>query len=211
MISLLLVCQVRPRRLPPSPSCLHRLLFTNADQIKRNDPYAQLGLTWGATSKEIKEAYRQKAREYHPDVAGGSIRKFQAIQEAYQKLMKHQQLEGDDVLEEWSFAVWRRGDVIAQERTDVAGQLKKRPAKPAASVNGAWGIAALGHPDGGGIKLKRGEYLGDGGKPKISSSVGTGQSKWVKPKEFKPWKPEDGESKRASLSKPMTTTTKNQT
>lgn len=181
---------------------LRRSLFTNTDRVKRHDPYAQLGLTWGATTTEIKDAYKQKAREFHPDVNGDdkhAITKFQAIQEAYQKLMKNRDApHRDDLMEEWSFAVWRNGDVIAQERTDVAGEMRKRPAKPAASLmKKSWGVAALGHPSGGGVKLKRGEYLGDG-KPR-SSTVGTGRSKWVEPKEFQPWK---GTSKRASISKP---------
>lgn len=180
--------------------------------MKRNDPYAQLGLTWGATTAEIKEAYKQKARQHHPDLnpnCSKSLRKFQAIQSAFQKLMKSRDATRDDLLEEWSFQVWRNGDVIAQERTDVAGVKRKRPAKPAAASmkKGTWGVAALGHPSGGGVKLKRGEYLGDGSSKGTSSTVGTGRNKWVTPRELKPWKPQEGDMKRASLSKPATTKT----
>ena len=166
--------------------------------MKRDDPYAQLGLTWGATTTEIKEAFKRRARELHPDVnktdkPEEALHKFQALQAAYQKLIKVQ--ERDDLTEEWSFAVWRNADILAQERTDVAGQARQRPAKPAASLNknSQWGVAALGHPDGSGqrAQTRRNEYLGDGSAPprSPSSTVGTGQNKWVKPKEFKPWKP----------------------
>jgi curved DNA-binding protein CbpA len=183
--------------------------MTNSNHIKRNDPFAQLGLSWGATTTEIKQAYKQKAREFHPDVNPNdpnALRKFQAIQEAYNRLMKNKL--NDDAIEEWSFNVWRTGDVIAQERTDVAGEMRKRPAKPAASKNrAAWGVAALGHPSGGGVRIKRGEYLGDGKAPPRSSTVGTGQSKWVKRREFQPWNPEESERKRAS-SKPTKLTTR---
>ena len=74
-----------------SSNC-RRFLFTNTDAMKRHDPYAQLGLTWGATTTEIKEAYHKKAREYHPDVnrenPHDTVRKFQQVQSAYQKLIK---------------------------------------------------------------------------------------------------------------------------
>ncbi len=55
--------------------------------------YATLGLSSKATNEEIKDRYRQLAREYHPDVVAGrglpkdfidyATRKFQSIQEAY--------------------------------------------------------------------------------------------------------------------------------
>jgi hypothetical protein len=186
------------------PSNCRRSLFTNADAVKRHDPYAQLGLTWGATNTEIKEAYHEKAREYHPDVnrenPQDAVRKSQQVQSAYQKLIKGLAPHRDDLLEEWSFRVWRNGDIIAQERTDVAGMSKKRPAKPAVSLKSpSWGVAALGHPSGGGITLKRGEYLNSGRK---SSTVGTGRSKWVTPKQFQPWNPKHSKEKRASGSRP---------
>jgi curved DNA-binding protein CbpA len=174
--------------------------FTNTDVMKRDDPYAQLGITWGATTTEIKEAYKQKARALHPDVnkedtPEQAIKKFQTVQKAYQKLMD---VKGaphrDDLAEEWSFAVWRNSDILAQDRTDVAGAMRQRPAKPAVSlINKQWGVATLGHPDGGGSRSRRAEYLGAGGTvqaPK-TSTVGTGRNKWVKPKEFKPWNPNE--------------------
>mmetsp|Transcript_25953 Transcript_25953/g.56951 ORF Transcript_25953/g.56951 Transcript_25953/m.56951 type:complete len:90 (+) Transcript_25953:540-809(+) len=68
---------------------------------------------------------------------------------------------------------------------------------------GAWGVASLGHPDGksGNVLRRRGEYLAGGGgdddgttanqsgpRSRSSSTVGTGQNKWVKKKEYKPWR-----------------------
>mmetsp|Transcript_2093 Transcript_2093/g.2993 ORF Transcript_2093/g.2993 Transcript_2093/m.2993 type:complete len:207 (+) Transcript_2093:74-694(+) len=171
--------------------------FTNTDIVKRDDPYAQLGLTWGATTSEIKDAYKKRAAELHPDVNTEddhevAVKKFQVLQKAYQKLMD---VKGaphrDDLAEDWSFSVWRHSDIIAQERTDVAGVSRKRPVKPAASIkNQQWGVAALGHPDGSGNRLRRGEYLEDSnGNRRRSFTLGTGQNKWVTPKKFKPWNP----------------------
>uniref|UniRef100_A0A7S4I752 J domain-containing protein n=1 Tax=Odontella aurita TaxID=265563 RepID=A0A7S4I752_9STRA len=201
--------QWHPRTAAPQRLTAAASYFTNTDRMKRSDPYAPLGLTWGATLTEIKEAFRQKARELHPDVntsdaPGEALRKFQELQKTYQKLMDvrgatHAQRDDD----EWSFAVWRTGDIIAQERTDVAGEAVKRPSRPAAAQrNQQWGIAALGHPDGGGNARRRAEYLTDGGEKKSrlrSSTVGTGRNKWVKPKEFKPWNPKDVKVKAAAM------------
>lgn len=93
--------------------------------------------------------------------------------------------------------------MIAQERTDVAGAMRKRPAKPAESNKKKWGVASLGHPDGRGAMGAsgggRGEYLSSGDRPaRRSSSVGTGKNKWVKKKEFRPWNREEGMLKGAS-------------
>ena len=33
-----------------------------------DDPYKVLGLSPGASQEEIKRAYRQKVKEYHPDL-----------------------------------------------------------------------------------------------------------------------------------------------
>lgn len=199
MIQLASCLALSTRRVPRAMVHLCASYYTNTDTMKRDNPYAQLGLTWGATATEIKAAYKEKARRLHPDVNKDdkpeqALKKFQDVQKAYEKLMD---VKGaphrDDLVEEWSFAVWRNADILAQDRTDVAGVVRKRPAKPAVSIsNKQWGVAALGHPDGGGTRTRRGEYLGAGGTtqgPK-TSSVGTGRNKWVQPKEFKPWKPQ---------------------
>jgi len=60
------------------------------------DPYAILGVAPGATTTEIKEAYRAAVAKYHPDKVTHlgkefqelAHRKFVAIQEAYEWLMK---------------------------------------------------------------------------------------------------------------------------
>ena len=163
-----------------------RSYFTNTEQLKKTDPYAALGLSWGATLSEIKQAYHRHARELHPDVSkldpSVALEKFKHIKHAYDVLMGN---EKNNDLEEWSFGIWRNSDIIAQNRTDVAGIKRKRPMKPADSLKSSWGVGQLGHPDGRGVATTlRGEYLSSGPK---TSTVGTGQSKWVAKKEYKPW------------------------
>ena len=52
------------------------------------DPYRTLGLAPGASQAEIKRAYRQLAKLYHPDSAGErAIARFLAIQAAYEALV----------------------------------------------------------------------------------------------------------------------------
>lgn len=175
----------------PSRQISKVFYFTNTDTMKKDDPYATLGLQWGAATSEIKEAYKKNARKLHPDVNKAdspeqALQKFKCIQLAYQKLMDVKGSHRDDLADEWAFRTWRKGDIIAQERTDVAGAARRRPAKPADSQKRQWGAVAIGHPSGTGNAYVKAEYLGDG-IGKNTGTVGTGWNKWVKPKKFEPW------------------------
>ncbi len=48
--------------------------------------YAVLGIAPDASTREVKNAYRRLAKQYHPDHEGGDTRKFRDIQEAYNVL-----------------------------------------------------------------------------------------------------------------------------
>ena len=55
------------------------------------DPYSVLGVSPSATDDEVKSAYRQLAKKYHPDVNNGSTDaelKMKEINEAYSNIMK---------------------------------------------------------------------------------------------------------------------------
>jgi DnaJ-class molecular chaperone len=55
-----------------------------------SDPYAVLGVAADADEREIKRAFRTKARECHPDVAGASpeaAERFRRIRSAYETLI----------------------------------------------------------------------------------------------------------------------------
>ncbi|HAM88346.1 MAG: Chaperone protein DnaJ [Candidatus Falkowbacteria bacterium GW2011_GWC2_38_22] len=50
------------------------------------DYYNTLGVSKGASEEEIKQAFRKKAHQYHPDKSGGDEAKFKELNEAYQVL-----------------------------------------------------------------------------------------------------------------------------
>ena len=50
------------------------------------DYYNILGVAKGASSEEIKKAFRKLAHQYHPDKQGGNEAKFKEVNEAYQVL-----------------------------------------------------------------------------------------------------------------------------
>ena len=58
------------------------------------DPYQVLGVTRGASDEEIKKAYRNLSRKYHPDANVNNPNREQAeerfkeVQQAYDQIMK---------------------------------------------------------------------------------------------------------------------------
>ena len=56
------------------------------------DPYEVLGLPHGASEEEVKKAYRNLSRKYHPDAninnpnAAQAEEKFKEVQAAYKKI-----------------------------------------------------------------------------------------------------------------------------
>jgi len=55
--------------------------------INENDFYKLLNITPNATQEEIREAYKRRALEFHPDKnANDTTRIFQAIKQSYETL-----------------------------------------------------------------------------------------------------------------------------
>lgn len=65
-----------------------------------NDPYSVLGVSPDASDEEVKRAYRELARKYHPDnyqnnpLADLAEEKMKAINEAYDAITKHRSGRG---------------------------------------------------------------------------------------------------------------------
>lgn len=61
------------------------------------NPYSILGVSPSASNEEIKKAYRELSRKYHPDsyannpLAGLAEEKFKEVQEAYDQIMKERE------------------------------------------------------------------------------------------------------------------------
>jgi molecular chaperone DnaJ len=61
------------------------------------DPYKVLGVTTSASNDEIKKAYRELSRKYHPDsyinnpLADLAEEKFKEVQQAYEQIMKNRE------------------------------------------------------------------------------------------------------------------------
>jgi molecular chaperone DnaJ len=59
-----------------------------------NDPYSVLGISPSASNDEIKRAYRELSRKYHPDsyvdnpLSGLAEEKFKEVQDAYDQIMR---------------------------------------------------------------------------------------------------------------------------
>lgn len=62
------------------------------------DPYSVLGISRGASTEEIKKAYRQLSRKYHPDAnvnnpnKAQAEEKFKQIQEAYSQIIHEKEM-----------------------------------------------------------------------------------------------------------------------
>lgn len=61
--------------------------FLKKNKQMSSNYYDILGVSKGATTEEIKKAYRQKALHFHPDRPTGDTEIFQKIQEAYETLV----------------------------------------------------------------------------------------------------------------------------
>lgn len=66
-------------------------MFSSSVRFSMIEDYLILGVRFGASSEEIRSAYRKRARECHPD-KGGSQEEFQRLQSAYERLTEQRDL-----------------------------------------------------------------------------------------------------------------------
>ena len=51
-----------------------------------SEAYSRLGLEPSASDSAVKQAYRERVKEVHPDTEGGSEREFKRVKAAYERL-----------------------------------------------------------------------------------------------------------------------------
>ena len=90
-----------------------------------------LGLSPGATKKQIKSAYRQQALKYHPDRnnSAGAAKKFQEITEAYDYLLEHPGAGLNDATsydEQLASEVYKREREKMQQRARAQREKKRQ-------------------------------------------------------------------------------------
>jgi len=90
------------------------------------DYYDILGVARGASTDEIKKAYRKLAHQFHPDKNGGNEQKFKEVSEAYQVLSNDQKRTQYDQFGRagadaggWDFGSFRGFEDIDMDMGDV--------------------------------------------------------------------------------------------
>jgi len=99
--------------------------------LPQSNHHKVLGLSPGATTKQIKSAYRKLALKYHPDrnKSAGAARKFQELSEAYDYLLEHPKAGLNDVTgyeEQVAGEVYRREREKMQQRARAYREKKKK-------------------------------------------------------------------------------------
>ncbi len=99
--------------------------------MPQSNHHKVLGLSPGATTKQIKSAYRKLALKYHPDrnKSAGAARKFQELSEAYDYLLEQPEAGLNDVTgyeEQVAGEVYRREREKMQQRARAYREKKKK-------------------------------------------------------------------------------------
>lgn len=119
--------QVIPKALSSGSYSLHfseRSFRTSSHALSAKDYYSVLGVARDATSKDIKKAYYQLAKKFHPDTNKGdkeAQRKFQDVSEAYECLSDESKRKQYDAFGSTSGPAGGAGDPFSQGGFGGAG------------------------------------------------------------------------------------------
>lgn len=104
------------------------------------DPYSVLGVSQNASDQEIKKAYRELARKYHPDnyvnnpLADLAEEKMKEVNEAYEAIQK--QRSGGGGYQQQSSGYYQ-GAISNSSSGSTAGET---PPLPGCGTSSIWGI-----------------------------------------------------------------------
>jgi molecular chaperone DnaJ len=127
-----------------------------------NDYYQTLGVSKGASTDEIKKAFRKKAHEFHPDKGAGNEAKFKEVNEAYQVLSDAQKRQQYD----------QYGQTFDQAARNGGGGPFGGYQQQGGNPFGDFG----GFGQGGGVEFDLGDIFGDifGGRQEHSAGRNRG-------------------------------------
>ena len=101
------------------------------------DAYRTLGLEPGASTAEIKRAYRLLAKAFHPDSAGeAALPRFLAIHEAYDRLKTGRVVGGAKPARAAAAEPWRADPARARAAREKARTARGGPARTGTSGSG---------------------------------------------------------------------------
>lgn len=106
--------------------------------------YHILGVSYYATFKEIKEAYRKKVKEYHPDKKSGNAELFKSVKEAYEVLQNSEKRKQyDEMLFQTANQVMQKTRQAAPSKSHANSTVvnigrKKRVSFTALTINAAF-------------------------------------------------------------------------
>ena len=106
------------------------------------DPYTVLGVSQNASDQEIKKAYRELARKYHPDnyvnnpLADLAEEKMKEVNEAYEAIQK--QRSGGGGYQQQSSGYYQGGYQQQQQRQYGGGNAAERLLQEVPQKSGEW-------------------------------------------------------------------------
>lgn len=110
------------------------------------NPYDVLGISYGASPEEIKEAYRAKAKEFHPDKNPGREEwaedRFKEANEAYGRLKGKNDESIEDIIREHERMHWQYHATFIRQQKEQNRKAWRYITKGAV-VGAALGIATL--------------------------------------------------------------------
>ena len=154
-----------------------------ADQV---DYYKILGVSRNASQSEIKNAYRQLAKERHPDQAGGSADEFARLQEANAVLSDPNRRRQHDEALDLAHAADQLASLemdFSSMEDELAGRRKQRESRGGPGIGGRLRgrFGRKQEPSDGGNNGRSRERGRTRGRYRVD-----GDSRWYEPHDFDP-------------------------